>query len=276
MTRFGWLPVLPAMLGAVLIGGIMLGGNLDTASAGAIDIISTEQEVELGRQLALEIEKEEKVLSDADVQGYVQRIGERLARVTTRHDLQYTFRVIDAPKTVNAFAIPGGNMYVYTGLMKACGNEAELAAVMAHEMGHVAARHHGQTLTREYGLDLLMSIILGKNRNETGKLAGQLLGKTVAMRFSREQEREADALGMEFLFCAGYRPEAMLTFMNKMVAAEQKNGGGNWLPIFSSHPPTEKRLAILQSLVQKYPPNLRAANQLYAERYQQTVLSKLP
>lgn len=265
---------LVAVFPCLLLTGCMTMTAPDGSRA-KLNLLSTEQEVELGRQVSAEVEKEEKLLADQDIQAYVRGIGERLARVSTRLDVQYTFKVIDAPDTVNAFALPGGFMYIYTGLMKICDNEAELASVMAHEMGHVAAHHHGESMTRQYGVELIRQVLLGQQPNAMVQLVADMLGTAGAMRFSRANEREADQLGMEFLFRAGYKPEAMVSFMYKLLEEERQRGGNVWLPIFSSHPPTEARLADLQALCQRYPQAMRDASPLYAERYHEQVLAKL-
>lgn len=238
-------------------------------------LLTTQEEVALGAKLAVQVEKEEKVLRDSQVQAYVSEIGQRLARVATRQDLTYQFKVIDDPDTVNAFALPGGYLYVYTGLMKLCANEAELASVMAHEIGHVAAHHHGEMMTRQLGYNFLISLILGRDPNQNAQLVADLVGSLRTMHFSRVDEREADQLGMEFLFRGGYKPEAMLTFMHRMFEEDERAGGGFLLPIFSSHPPTEERIARLQALIQQYPPEARAQNTLNDQRYQQVVLHRL-
>jgi len=241
----------------------------------ALNLLSTQQEVQLGAEMSAEVEKQEKVLNDPAIQAYVTEIGNRLARVSTRQDVKYTFKVIDNPKVVNAFALPGGYMYVYTGLMRICDNEAELASVMAHEIGHVAGHHHGEAMTRQMGYNMLMELLLGKSPNSMAQAVGQFIGTGVSARYSRENEREADALGMEYLFRAGYKPEAMITFMEKLRAQEQQSGGSTGIPLFASHPPTDERLARLQALSAQYPLDMRQSSPVYAERYAANVLSKL-
>jgi len=241
----------------------------------ALNILSTEEEIALGNEVAAEVEQQETLLDDAAVQAYVAQIGDRLARVASRQDVPYTFKVVDAADTVNAFALPGGNMYIYTGLMKLCEDEAELAAVMAHEIGHVAGHHHGESMTRMYGYELITRILLGNAASERAQLVTGLVGQAVTSRYSREQEREADKLGMEFLFRAGYPPDAMISLMNKMRSEEGKEGGGRWLPIFASHPPTTERLHLLHSLLAQYPPDLVAASPRYADRYRDGALARL-
>lgn len=240
-----------------------------------LNLLSTEQEIGLGQKVSAEIEKKEKLLENAAIQAYVRDIGQRLSAVSPRQDVQYTFKVIDAPDKVNAFALPGGFMYVYTGLMRTLENEAELAGVMAHEIGHVAGRHHGESMTRRFGYNFLMSIILGEDANALAELGSELLGAAGAMYYSRDNEREADQLGMSFLFEAGYKPEAMLTLMGKLSAEDGKRGGGRSLAIFASHPPTEERAQRLRALVEQYPKEVRDGRPLHAERYRQKVLDVL-
>lgn len=242
---------------------------------GSFNILSTQQEIALGKQVTAEVEKEAKLHPDAALQAYVQGIGARLARVSPRQDVAYSFKVIDAPDTVNAFALPGGSMYVYTGLMRLCENEAELAGVMAHEIAHVALQHHGKSLSRQYGYQVLTGIILGDNPNGAAQVVSGLLGQAVTSRFSRTEEVEADTLGMEILFRAGYNPDAMRSFFNKMLAEEKEGGGGNWLPIFASHPPTADRLANLDARFRQYPSDMVLSSGIYAERYEQQARGKL-
>ena len=238
-----------------------------------LNILSTPQEIQLGEQIAEQVEQKENVSTDAELQAYVTAIGERLALVATRQDVPYRFTVIDNPDTVNAFALPGGHIYLYTGLMKLCENEAELAAVMAHEIGHVAARHHGEAMTRQVGYNFLMQAVFGEDPGTLITLTSNFLGTGFMSYYSRENEREADALGMEFLFRAGYNPNAMLSFMHKL-REEERRVGARPLPIFASHPPTQERLERLENLVQRYPLSARLEGPVYEERYREIVLSR--
>jgi len=240
------------------------------------NLISTEKEIQLGGQLSAEVEKQETVLDNVEMQAYVGEIGAGLARFATRQDIEYTFTVIDAPDKVNAFALPGGYMYIYTGLMKICDNEAELAGVMAHEIGHVSGYHHGESISRQYGYNLVMSIILGEDAGALAQLGAQIMGTAGAMFYSRENEREADSIGIDLLVRAGYNPGAMVGFMGKLLAEDRKRGGGRGLPIFASHPPTEERIERLRTLAAQYPQTLRDNAPFHTERYRQKVLDVLP
>jgi predicted Zn-dependent protease len=267
---------IPALaLGMCLLANlVMFGSGCTTLEGQPLNLLSTQEEVKMGAQLAAQVEQQEKVLQDAQIQEYIDMIGNRLVGVAPRQDVTYTFEVIDAPDTINAFALPGGYLYVYTGLLKLCENEAELASVMAHEIAHVAEHHHGESFTRQYGVQLLSDLVLGENPHAAAQVTADLLGTGVMMRYSRDNEREADLLGMNMLVHAGYNPDAMLTFLRKLVAADQQAGGLS-LPIFASHPPTQERMQSLQAMANQYPLEMRQQADLNAERYQQTVLSRL-
>ncbi len=248
--------------------GISTGGGGGLISN--LNLISTEKEVQLGQQFSSEVEKEEPLLDNPAMQQYVSEVGMRLAQKAPRQDVPYGFTVIDAPDTVNAFALPGGYMYIYTGLMKICENEAELAAVMAHEIAHVSAKHHGEMMTRQTGMEVISAIALGENPGAAASLAKQLFTKGISARYSRSQEREADSLGMDILYKAGYPPEAMVSFMNKLLEVDQKSGGGRALPLFATHPSPEERVDLLQTLMQQYPAEVRSYEE---DRYFEQVLA---
>jgi len=241
----------------------------------SFNLLSTQEEVTIGRGIADEIEAKEKVLDDPALQQYLNEIGQRLVAGVERRDVEYQFKVIDAPETVNAFALPGGFMYVYTGLMKFCDNEAELASVMAHEIAHVAAHHHGEALTRAYGIQLVSSIILGRNQAQAARIAGEFIGGMGMRYFSRQNEFEADAKGMEYLARAGYRPGAMVSFMQKLAQADQGGGGSRLITLFATHPPASERIARLAASEQQYPADLRLNGPVYADRFRERAISRI-
>ncbi|MBM3289349.1 MAG: peptidase M48 [Candidatus Hydrogenedentes bacterium] len=269
----------------VVFSCVMLGTGCITPTGGEQpNMLSTDEEIQIGRKMAEEVEKEEKRLDNPGVQAYVRGMGERIAAQSPRKDVPYEFTVIDNDEVINAFALPGGHMYVYTGLMKMCDNEAQLASVMAHEIAHVAAKHHGETLTRQYRYEALMNLVLGTDRTQAQQVLSQLAGAGFALTFSRAQETEADRLGMDFLFRAGYKPEAMVDFMRKLAQYEAEQGGGQQTsrPILSavmrltaSHPATTDRITNLDALVQTYPLELRNQSPTYFERYKKNALDVL-
>lgn len=263
---------------AVFTGCATLDGPVAGGSGGGPllprNLLSTEDEIALGGQISAEVEKQERVLGDPALQQYVREIGARIARNAPRQDVPYTFTVIDNPTTVNAFALPGGHMYIYTGLLKLCENEAELASVMGHEISHVAAYHHGESMTRQYRIDLVTGVLLGSNRNGAVQMAADFAKAAGSARYSKNQEREADTMGLDLLFRAGYKPEAMMLFMEKMMAQEQQQGGRGMM-LFSSHPATSERVNNLRAMIAQYPLDLRINAQLNSERYASEVLKRL-
>jgi predicted Zn-dependent protease len=269
-------------LGALLVGcetldtsGLGAGAGLG-AGLPAPNALSTADEIKIGQQMDAQVQQQTKVLNNPTIQAYVQQIGARLAAQAPRQDVPYRFTVIDDPKAVNAFALPGGHLYVFTGLMRMCDNEAELAGVMAHEIAHVSGHHHGEMIARQMQTEALTSLILGKNPGAAAQIVAGLVGQGAQAGFSRANEAEADRVGMDLLFKAGYQPTAMLTLMQKMVALDQQQGGGGRLfALFASHPPTTERLARLQALLANYPPAAQAQRGVFAERYRQFVLGPM-
>jgi predicted Zn-dependent protease len=257
------------------VASAVLTGCVTTEGGQQFNIISTQQEIELGQKMAKQLEGEERLLDDAVIQAYVSDIGRRLARNSPRADVSYQFKVIDEDDTVNAFAMPGGYMYVYTGLLRICDNEAQLASVMGHEIAHVASYHYGERATRVIGYQLIANIISSGSSATSAQLAAKYLPVFTELTFSRAQEREADRMGMDLLFRAGYKPESMVDFMQKLLEHERESGAPRRLAFMSSHPATANRVADLQVLMEQYPVSLRNQNQTYADRYRTNVLNRL-
>jgi Zn-dependent protease with chaperone function len=214
---------------------------------------STEKEIKVGRQLAMEIEKGVKFVDDPVVTEYVNRVGQNVV-LHSDAKIPFTIRVIDSDE-VNAFALPGGFFYVNRGLILAADNEAELAGVMAHEIAHVTARHamenQAKATLAEFGM-IAGSIFLGgwpgvifQNTAGLGLLAA-------FMKFSRGAEEEADKLGAQYLYAAGYDPNAMATMFEKLSSKSKKKPG--WISrAFASHPQPPDRRAASLNLVARFP-----------------------
>ncbi|UCD58366.1 MAG: M48 family metalloprotease, partial [Candidatus Hydrogenedentota bacterium] len=167
-----------------------------------INIVSTEEEIRLGKNLAAEVERQEPVLHNPILTRYVSEIGQRVASHSDRRDVPYSFKIIDNDKDVNAFALPGGPVYVYTGLLKHAENEAELASVLGHEVAHIAARHSAEQLTRAFGYSLLATIVLGEDPAAAAAMASDIIGSLGMLKFSRDDEIESDRLGVHYMFRA--------------------------------------------------------------------------
>ncbi len=212
-----------------------------------------EKEVALGRYLSSEIDREAKFVDDPVITEYVNRVGQNIV-LHSDAKVPFTIKVIDSDE-VNAFALPGGFFYVNKGLILAADNEAELAGVMAHEIAHVAARHavenQAKATLAEYGLmagSIFLGGIPGLIINNAGPFAA-LLG---FMKFSRDAETEADKLGVQYLYAAGYDPNALATMFEKL-AAKNKKKPGFLSKAFSTHPQPPDRRASSLALVARFP-----------------------
>ena len=216
---------------------------------------STEKEVRLGRELAAEVDRQAKFVDDPTITEYVNRVGQNIV-LHSDAKVPFTIKVIDSDE-VNAFALPGGFFYVNKGLILAADNEAELAGVMAHEIAHVAARHAVENQTKgsllEYAAiagSILIGGIPGMIYQNTAGIG--LLG--IFMKFSRSAEEEADKLGVQYMYAAGYDPSAMATMFEKLEAKNKKKPGFI-ARAFATHPaPPDRREASL-ALAARFPEN---------------------
>lgn len=212
---------------------------------------SDEQEIELGREAAAMMEEDLQLLEDEEVSAYVTRLGNALASRSGRADLAYTFRVVDTAE-INAFALPGGFIYVHRGLIEAAENESELAGVLGHEIGHVVARHGVDQMRRaqiaNLGLGVLGSLLGGGRAAEVGGMAADLVASGTFMKFSRDAEREADQLGVRNLADGGHAPRGMITFFEKLGALRESDPNAVDR-FFASHPSPSERIENLGGLV---------------------------
>lgn len=213
-----------------------------------INLFSLEDEKTFGKEMYAQIQSDPKEYPLVDkaknpaLYGHVERIMNTILKtgqVNYVNDFEWSIRVIDAD-VQNAFACPGGKMYVYTGLIKYLDNEAQLAGVMAHEIAHVHWRHSTQQMTQQYGISVLQQIVLGENSNELVNMAAQMSGKLGGLAFSRYDESEADATAVKFLTYTDYNPLGVAGFFEKLKA----EGQGSGTPVFlSTHPSPEDRVA---------------------------------
>src|ERR1700757_3844671 len=216
---------------------------------------SLEKEIELGKQLAQEVERSSKLIDDPVVTEYVNRVGQNLVRNSDAR-VPFTIKVIDSDE-VNAFALPGGFFYVNSGLILRAQEESELAGVMAHEISHVVARHGTKQATKGEMMQLatIPLILLGP-----GGWAGygiyqalQLAIPLSYLKFSRDAEREADFLGIQYMYKAGYDPNSYVTFFER-IQADEKRRPGTIPKFFSTHPPTPERIADAQKEIARILP----------------------
>ena len=229
--------------------GVKAGTDKDVNAIGnrgvgnGVNLYSLQREIALGKQAAMEVEKTARMINDPVVTEYVNRVGQNLVR-NSDAKVPFTIKVIDSDE-INAFALPGGFFYVNSGLILRADEEAELAGVMGHEIAHVAARHGTKTATKGEIMQwaTIPLILLGP-----GGWAGYGLyeGLNLAipmsyLKFTRDAEREADFLGLQYMYKAGYDPNAFVSFFEK-IEAEERRRPGSIPKVFSTHPPTPDRV----------------------------------
>lgn len=208
------------------------------------NIISTAQEKQLGDQVASQVSKEMRIISGTAEAAAVERIGRRLLNALPQKDFDYKFHLVDNPAP-NAFAIPGGSIYVHTGLLKIAKDESEVAGVIAHEIGHVYDRHPAKAVSRQYGADYLTKLLFKENTSQLKQISVQMAKQTLLLKYGRGEEFKADEIGYQLLKKAGYKTDGLARFFKTLQSLEQK---GASLPFLSTHPPTPERIARLEAL----------------------------
>src|SRR6266700_3636921 len=220
-----------------------------------INLYSLEREISLGKQLAQEVERSSKLIDDPIVTEYVNRVGQNLVRNSDAR-VPFTIKVIDSDE-VNAFALPGGFFYVNSGLILRAQEESELAGVMAHEISHVCARHGTKNATKGELMQLatIPLILLGPGGwAGYGMYQGLNLAIPVTyLKFSRDAEREADYLGIQYMYKTGYDPNSYVTFFER-IQADEKRRPGTIPKVFSTHPPTPERIENTQKEIARVLP----------------------
>lgn len=241
-------------------------------------LMGEEQELRLGKKLYPKYTQlSYGLFQDPALQSYVQTVGMKLARVSDRPHLAYEFNVVNDSR-VNAYALPGGKISITRGMLTKMGNEAQLAAVLSHEIGHVAAKHAAQGYTRNVLAGVLTNIagIALQSSSVSGSdfllRSGQMLTQMVLMKYSRDQERQADQLGMEYMVRSGYNPEGMIE-LTKILKSLNKRHPGLVEVMFSTHPPSQERFQSAIEQVQSYPAKYHSQERLYKQSFQQKTAS---
>jgi predicted Zn-dependent protease len=251
--------LLPVLLTLALLpacaefSGERSGNGVLSSNNDVVILFSQADEVALGQQTAAAALKDYKPSTDKALLAYVDGVGQRLAGVSERPGLKYSFTVLDAPD-VNAFACPGGFVFITTGILKNLKDESELAAVLGHEVGHVVKQHTLKRMQRQavadMGLDLVTGLLGGKS-GALAKALGPIASNLVLLRNGREAELESDELGMQEASRLGYDPAGMIG-VQQMLLAQTGKSGGKFDEMLATHPPSEQRIQQAQALLPKY------------------------
>lgn len=225
------------------------------------NLLSPQQDVQLGKEAATEVEQKYPVIHNSEVNGYLTTIGQKLAHTKYAGDYPYTFGLI-ADKAVNAFSLPGGPVYVNTGLIEAADNEAQLAGVLAHEMSHITLRHATNQMSKQ-NLIQLPAMLAGALTGDSllGQLARLGIGlgaNSILLKFSRSDESQADYNGTLMMYEAGYNPVEMARFFQKLEAQGGREGALS--QFLSDHPNPGNRVAAVQEEVRQLPPKQFTTN----------------
>ncbi len=229
---------------AVLAPGCTHSQRVGAETAVAKVLIPDEQEAQLGLQVKQELEQKQhvKYLEDGPIVAFVKGITDKILPLAEkdRPGVTWDVKVIDDPKTVNAFATPGGHLYVYSGLLLAADNPSEVAGVLAHEAGHVVGRHSARQMVDAYGLQAISALALGQNPGVASQLVAGVGGKGLMLANSRGDETEADEYGARYASAAGYDPRGLVTFFQKLQKGE--GGSSGFAKFLSDHPATPDRI----------------------------------
>ncbi len=252
----------PLPLFLLIMGLALQSGCATNPATGQQDLVlmSEGQELAAGRQMNAQVLKQYRRYDNPALQAYVQRIGERLAAHGDRPNLVYRFTVLDSPE-VNAFALPGGYIYVERGLLAYLNSESELAAVLAHEIGHVTARHAVRQQTTATATGLVGAILAARSGVQGAQDLANVVGTAVVRGYGREYELQADHLGAEYLARSGYDPHAMLRVLRLLkhqeeyevkLAREEHRQPHVYHGLFASHPDNDQRLKAVLKTAQQY------------------------
>lgn len=241
--------------------------------------ISQQQEIQMGQEYAQQINSQLPIVSDPEVNRYMNVLGDSLAKLTKRKDLDWRFFIVDAPE-VNAFAVPGGFIYVNRGLIQRAATMDELAGVIGHEIGHVVKRHSIQQMEKAQGANLgvnLACILTNICNSGIANAAINIGGAAVFARFSRQDESEADIEGFQYVVRAGISPEGIVTMFRRLIE-ERKSRPGAVEGMFATHPLEEDRVAAVQARINQMPASQLASLTKDSRNYQtfKSRLASLP
>ena len=242
---------------ALLVLSLTVLGQRTPLKPGGINVYSPADDVKLGQQVAQQAEKELTLVTNREITAYVATLGQKLVtKSPNTNKFPFTFKVVD-DRSINAFALPGGPIYVNRGAIEAADNEAQIAGVIGHEVAHVILRHGTNQASKGSlagGATSILGGLLGNSKaGQAASLGGSLAANMVLLKYSRSAESDADLMGTQILYDSGYAPRAMAEFFDKLAREHKGSSIEQW---FSNHPIPENRVAKVNVEIKKLGPEL--------------------
>jgi len=258
------------LLALISICSVLAGCATNPVTGGRqLMLISPEQELEVGQQYSLEVQKQlGGPINNPQIQSYISAVGAKIARVSHMPDLEFHYTAVN-DKSINAMALPGGHIFITRGMLQNIRTEAQLAAVLAHETVHVTARHSADAMSKQIGLSILLSAITTEKTPQTLVTVAELGTQILSLKYSRNAEYEADTFGLDYMARAGYNPTAMVELMEILESQNSVRP----IEFFSTHPsPTNRKEKIRERIASMNPSDGLAMGQA---DYKKNVLEKL-
>ena len=238
--------------GCVSVSTVSNVGNTLLDEIGDVNIFTDAEEQQFGKEFVAQHDKQVTFHTDPSVTNYINDLGQTLVRHSKRNDIPYTFRVVET-KGVNAYAVPGGYIYVHLDLIRMAKTESELAAVLGHEIGHIVGRHSMKRLTKAYGIEILKRLLVKEDSGEFKKLVADVLSAGLLFKYSREDERESDMYGVQNVYDAGISPAGAGTFFDTLRELQGREPSSLEL-MLSTHPASSERARNVRAQISGLPP----------------------